>query len=190
MWCASAGGRPQATQGCVAIPVGLDICVSDDAHLLGVCGLGRGGDRAHVKRVVIDRILSRMRSPAQAPRPRLFCVTPSTPTTSPEGSRPSEASAPLSSSAKPGLAAQIHNQAAPENPGTEHLALLLRRLSPAAGMFGKDYCAGAPLGLGRPNSTDCSPFSTTIERKPIPCTRQPSFSCPTRSREIASVLEP
>jgi hypothetical protein len=65
-----------------------------------------------------------------------------------------------------------------------------RCLSPAAGMFGKDYSAGAPLGLGRPNSTDCAPFSTTIERKPIPCTRQPSFSCPTRSRDIASVLAP
>jgi len=63
-----------------------------------------------------------------------------------------------------------------------------RCLSLAAGMFGKDYSAGAPLGLGRPNSTDCAPFSTTIERKPIPCTRQPSFSCPTRSRDIASVL--
>jgi len=55
-------------------------------------------------------------------------------------------------------------------------------------MFGKDYSAGVPLGLGRPNSTDCAPFSTTIERKPIPCTRQPSFSCPTRSRDIASAL--
>ena len=50
------------------------------------------------------------------------------------------------------------------------------------GMFGKDYSAGGtPLGLGRPNSTDCAPFSTTIERKPIPRINQPSFCCPTRS---------
>jgi hypothetical protein len=34
----------------------------------------------------------------------------------------------------------------------------------------------APLGLGRSNSIDCGPFSTTIERKPIPRTCQPSFS--------------
>jgi hypothetical protein len=62
------------------------------------------------------------------------------------------------------------------------------RGAPSAGAA--RYCPGAPLGLGRASSTDCSPFSTTIERKPIPCTRQPSFSCPRRSREIASAPEP
>jgi hypothetical protein len=59
----------------------------------------------------------------------------------------------------------------------------------AAGTFG-DEDSGDTSGLGRSNSTDCAPFSTTIERKAIPRTRQPSFSSPTRSREIASGLVP
>jgi hypothetical protein len=42
--------------------------------------------------------------------------------------------------------------------------------------FGRDCSAGAPSGLRRSNSIDCGPFSTTIERKPIPRTCQPSFS--------------
>jgi hypothetical protein len=49
---------------------------------------------------------------------------------------------------------------------------------------------GTSSGLGRSSFTDCAPFSTTIERKSIPRTRQPSFSSPTRSREIASELDP
>ena len=66
--------------------------------------------------------------------------------------------------------------------------------SPAAGMFGEDYSVGVPLGLGRPNSTDCAPFSATIERKPILCTRQPSHELnPTILRQapaLAFVLTP
>jgi hypothetical protein len=61
---------------------------------------------------------------------------------------------------------------------------------PAAGIFGEDDSAGVSLGLGMSNLTDCEPFSTMIERKPIPRTCQPSFSWPTRSRNIASASEP
>jgi hypothetical protein len=97
----------------------------------------------------------------------------------------------MSPSAKPGLHSRTHSPSTRSRIfRTEYLALLLRRLSPAAGMFGKDYSAGAPLGLGRPNSTDCAPRSTTIERKLIARTCQPSISCPSRSRDTASVLEP
>ena len=65
----------------------------------------------------------------------------------------------------------------------------------AAGYFGgapagPGGAGGAPSGLGRSSFTDCAPFSTTIERKSIPRTRQPSFSSPTRSREIASGVDP
>ena len=52
------------------------------------------------------------------------------------------------------------------------------------------YCAGAPLGLGRSSCTDSGPFSTTIERNPIPRINQPLFSSPTRSRKTASASDP